>query len=306
MYSIAIHGGAGAIQKANITSEQEKMYHQGLRDAIDAGEVILKSNGSAVDAVAAAVCSLENNPIFNAGRGSVFTSKGDHEMDAAIMDGKHRNVGAVAGICGPQNPIKAAQLVLEKSPHVFFVSNQAEELCKTHNLPFKDKSYFHTDARWNALQEALRLKEEGKISDDPAVRHGTVGAVALDKAGNLAAATSTGGMTAKEPGRVGDSPVIGSGTFADNRTCAISATGHGEIFIRFTVGCEIDARMKYLGESLEKAANHVVMGELLENDGTGGIIAVDFDGNITMPFNSEGMYRAAVKEGESITTAIYK
>ncbi|TEW54312.1 isoaspartyl peptidase/L-asparaginase [Psychromonas sp. RZ22] len=304
-YALAIHGGAGTIDKSKMSPQLEKEYIKGLEDAIYAGEKILKNNGSAIDAVCAAVCVLEDHPLFNAGRGAVFTSNGTHEMDAALMDGKDQNVGAVAGAFGPKNPILLARKVMEETDHAFIIGDTLNDIANSHNLVIKPKEYFFTQQRWDALQETLKLKQEGKVSDDPAVRHGTVGAVALDEKGNVAAATSTGGMTGKLPGRVGDSPVIGGGTFASNQTCAVSATGYGEIFMRYTAAADVSSRMKFLNEDVQTAATHIVMEELLPNDGTGGLIAVDIYGNISMPFNSSGMYRASVSSKSDLVVAIF-
>ncbi|WP_174802610.1 isoaspartyl peptidase/L-asparaginase family protein [Martelella limonii] len=305
-YSLAVHGGAGTILKSNMTPEKEAAYHQGLRRALDAGEEILRDGGSALDAVTAAVCALEDEPLFNAGRGAVFTDQGEQEMDAAVMDGRDRRAGSVASIFGPKNPVRAARAVMEHTVHVTMTGPNALAIARKAGLEFADKDYFFTQARWDALQETLRLKKAGEDDGDPARRHGTVGAVARDVDGNLAAATSTGGWTGKAAGRIGDTPVIGAGTFADNATCAVSGTGHGEIFMRWTAASEIAARMRHAGESLEQAARHVVMVDLKENDGSGGVIAVDRDGNITLPFNSEGMYRGYVRSGEEPQTEIYR
>jgi len=304
-YTLAIHGGAGAIDKAKLTPELKLAYHQGLKKSLLAGQEILAKGGSAIDASCAAVCALEDNPLFNAGRGAVFTSDGTQEMDAAIMEGSHREAGTVAGLFGPKNPILAARAVMENSDHVFLIGQPAINLARKQCLPFAEKDYFYTQTRWDALQQTLQLKALGKVSDDPAVRHGTVGAVALDANGLLAAATSTGGMTGKAPGRVGDSPLIGCGTFADNNSCAVSATGHGEVFIRYTAAAEVSARMRYLGESVQQAAKHVVMTDLLPNDGTGGLIAIDRKGNIAMPFNCAGMYRGSVSSTSPMQVAIF-
>ncbi|WP_411572389.1 isoaspartyl peptidase/L-asparaginase family protein [Vibrio sp. TH_r3] len=304
-YALAIHGGAGTIDRAQLTPELEKQYIEGLQKAIEAGETILKNNGTAMDAVCASVCALEDHPLFNAGRGAVFTSDGTHEMDAAVMDGKDQNVGAIAGVCGPKNPILLARKVMEQTDHAFIIGDSLHDIAQSNQLVMKPSDYFFTQKRWDALQETLLLQKQGKVSDDPAVRHGTVGAVALDKDGNVAAATSTGGMTGKLPGRVGDSPVIGGGTFASNGTCAVSATGYGEIFMRFTAAADVSSRMRFLGEDLGSAATHVVMEELLPNDGTGGLIAVDNKGNISMPFNSSGMYRGSVSSKSDMMVAIF-
>lgn len=305
-FALAIHGGAGTIRRAKITAEQEAAYHAGLRQALEAGGDILRDGGSALDAVTAAVCALEDEPLFNAGRGAVFAANGLQEMDAAVMEGAGRRAGAVAGLRGPRNPVRAARAVMERTDHVLMIGEGAAEVARAAGLPFEDDRYFFTQGRWDALQRTLALRARGEVSADPAVRHGTVGAVALDRHGDLAAATSTGGMTGKAPGRVGDTPVIGAGTFADNETCAVSATGHGEIFIRYHAAAEIAARMRYRGDSLAKAAEHVVMRVLAPNDGSGGLVAVDRAGNIAMPFNSEGMYHGSLTEDGGPSTAIYR
>jgi len=304
-WALAVHGGAGTILRSRMTAEQEAAYHSALRRVLMAGQAVLRDGGLAIDAVTAAVVALEDEPLFNAGRGAVYTSAGQQEMDAAVMDGRNRQAGAVAGIFGPRNPVRVARLVMD-SPQVMMAGAPAVELARKAGLPFGDRDYFFTEARWTALQETLALHAAGKTETDPARRHGTVGAVALDLSGNLAAATSTGGMTAKPPGRVGDTPVIGAGTFADNATCAVSATGHGEIFIRWTAGAEIAARMRHAGQALEQAATAVVMEDLRPNGGSGGVIAVDRAGNIAMPFNCEGMYRGMVRRDEEARTFIYR
>ncbi len=305
-FSLAVHGGAGTVLKSTMTPELEAAYHAGLRRALEAGQAILAADGSAVDAVTAAVCALEDEPLFNAGRGAVFTSDGVQEMDAAIMEGTTRRAGAVGGIFGPRNPIRAARAVMEDTDHVFLIGPNALSVARTAGLPFEDAPYFFTQSRWDALQSTLTMRRNGVEDDDPARRHGTVGAVACDVHGTLAAATSTGGMTAKSPGRVGDTPLIGAGTFADNATCAVSGTGHGEVFIRFTAAAEIAARMRHAGQSLTDAADHVVNVDLAQNDGSGGVIAVDAKGTIAMPFNCEGMYRGMVTQDGDFRTLIYK
>lgn len=304
-YTLAVHGGAGVLPQARMTPDAEAEYRRALERILEAGEAVLRADGSALDAVSAAVCALEDEPLFNAGRGAVFTSAGEMEMDAAVMDGATRRAGAVAGIFGPLNPVLAARAVMERTEHVLMIGAGALAVAREAELAFGDRDHFFTEVRWEALQQTLKMAEAGTLDDDPARRHGTVGAVARDRAGHLAAATSTGGMTAKRPGRVGDSPIPGAGTFADDATCAISATGHGEIFIRWSVGHEIDARMRLAGESLDEAARHVVMEVLHANDGSGGLIAVDRDGRVTMPFNCEGMYRASVVENGERTIGIY-
>ncbi|CUH40929.1 Isoaspartyl peptidase precursor [Jannaschia seosinensis] len=305
-YALAVHGGAGTILKSKMTPELEAAYHAGLARALEAGQVILEEGGSALDAATAAVCVLEDEPLFNAGRGAVFTADGKQEMDAAVMSGADRRAGAVAGLFGPRNPIRAARAVMERTEHVMLIGENALRVARGAGLPFEEEAYFFTQGRWDALQETLEMRAKGEENDDPARRHGTVGAVARDRDGHLAAATSTGGMTAKSPGRVGDSPLIGAGTYADDATCAVSGTGHGEIFTRWTAAAEISARMRHLGESVEQAAEHVVMHDLAPNDGSGGVIAIDAAGHIAMPFNCEGMYRGAVGSDLELLTSIYR
>jgi L-asparaginase / beta-aspartyl-peptidase len=304
-FALAIHGGAGTILRSKMTPEREAAYHAGLRRALEAGRVVLADGGRALDAVSAAVMALEDEPLFNAGRGAVYTSAGKQEMDAAVMDGRDRSAGAVAGICGPRNPVLAARAVMEHSGHVILIGESALQFCRKQGLAFEEPSYFYTEQRWNALQETLAIRESGADDQDESRKHGTVGAVARDRHGNLAAATSTGGMTAKSPGRVGDSPVIGAGTWADNETCAISATGHGEIFIRYAAAHEIASRMRYAGQSLEEAARAVVINMLAPAGGSGGVIAVDQAGNVSLPFNCSGMYRGVVRGDGRLLTAIY-
>lgn len=304
-FTLAVHGGAGTILRSSMTPEREAAYHAGLRRALEAGRRVLADDGAAIDAVTAAVMALEDEPLFNAGRGAVYTSAGKQEMDAAIMDGRDHAAGAVAGICGPRNPILAARAVMEQSGHVFLIGESALEFCRRQGLAFEEPSYFYTDQRWNALQQTLAMRQSGADDQDESRKHGTVGAVARDRAGHLAAATSTGGMTAKAPGRVGDSPVIGAGTWADDETCAVSATGHGEIFIRYAACHEIASRMRHAGQALDTAARAVVMDVLAPVGGSGGLIAVDRNGEFSLPFNSSGMYRGVVTGDGVIRTAIY-
>lgn len=305
-YALAIHGGAGTINRATMSAEKEDAYHAGLRRALAAGYAILQRGGSALDAAVAAVIELEEEPLFNAGRGAVFNSDGKQEMDAAVMDGATSRAGAIAGICGPRNPVLAAKAVMEKSDHVFFSGEGAARFCKEAGLEHVDPKWFYTEARWNALQAELKRRAENAPDDgDESRKHGTVGAVACDAEGHVAAATSTGGMTAKMPGRVGDSPVIGAGTWADDKGCALSATGHGEFFIRHAVGHEVSARMRLAGQSLERAANELVMDILGPIGGSGGLVAIDTKGNIALPFNCSGMYRGYVREDGKVHTAIY-
>jgi isoaspartyl peptidase/L-asparaginase-like protein (Ntn-hydrolase superfamily) len=304
---LAIHGGAGTIRRDSLSPEQEDAYHQGLRTALRAGHLVLAAGGSALDAVTAAVMALEEDPLFNAGRGAVFTSAGEIEMDAAVMDGRDRRAGAIAGICGPRHPVLAARAVMERTEHVLLAGEGARRFCREAGLEHMDPSWFRTERRWEALQQELARRRQALPDDgDPARKHGTVGAVACDAAGSLAAATSTGGMTGKTPGRVGDCPVIGAGTWADNATCAVSGTGHGEIFIRYAAGHEIDARMRWAGQGLEQAAEDVVQALLAPAGGSGGLIAVDGQGNVSLPFNCEGMYRGVVGADGVLRTAIHR
>jgi L-asparaginase / beta-aspartyl-peptidase len=304
-YSIAIHGGAGVVSARLMTPAREAEYRAALERSLRVGEAVLAANGLALDAVTEAVCALEDEPLFNAGRGAVFTRDGSHEMDAAVMDGRDRRAGCVAGVLGPRNPIRLARCIMERTDHVLMIGEGALRIGRDAGIEEVSTDYFFTQHRYDALQETLRMEAEGTLDDDPARRHGTVGAVARDRSGALAAATSTGGMTAKHPGRVGDSPLIGAGTFADDRTCAISATGDGEAFIRLSVAHEIDARMRLVGETLAQAAEHVVKIGLAELNGSGGLIAVDAQGRISTPFNCEGMYRAWAGEGLERVVAIY-
>ena len=304
-YALAVHGGAGTIRRDALSPDRADAYHAGLRRALEAGGAVLARGGSALDAVCAAVCALEDDPLFNAGRGAVFTAAGTQEMDAAVMDGRDRRAGAVAGIVGPRNPVLAARAVMERTRHVLLMGSGALAVAREAGLPFEAAPYFFTQARWDALEAVRRLAAEGRVTDDPATRHGTVGAVARDAAGHLAAATSTGGMTGKAAGRVGDTPLVGAGTFAEDATCAVSGTGHGEVFVRWSAAAEIAARMRHRGEGVEAAARHVVMEDLAPNDGSGGVIAVDRAGRVAMPRNCEGMYRGWLQEGEGPRTAIH-
>ena len=298
---------------SNMTAEKEEAYKSALAEALTAGEDILKNGGSALDAVQAAVLIMEDSELFNAGKGAVFNSEGGHELDAAIMDGNTLKSGAIAGVGRIKNPVLLARTVMEKSRHVMLVGDGAEKFAEENGFEFVDPSYFDTDFRRHQLE---RAKAHGEAlileSDDDLMmpldekKFGTVGAVALDMDGNLAAATSTGGLTNKRWGRVGDTPIIGAGTYADNNSCAVSGTGAGEYFIRATVARSICALMEYKGLSLDEAAEQIVHGKLIELGGDGGIIAVDPMGNITMKFNTTGMYRGAVREGEEQVIRIYK
>ena len=257
-----------------------------------------RRRGSALDAVTEAVAKLEDDVLFNAGRGSVFTRAGTQEMDACIMDGAERRAGAVAGIFGPRNPVRAARAVMERSRHVLLIGEGALAFCRANGVAFCEPAYFHSEARWRELQNALQHPSR------EVPQYGTVGAVARDRRGNLAAATSTGGMTGKAPGRVGDTPIIGAGTYADNATCAVSATGHGEFFIRHAAAFAVAARLRYAGQSLDPAARAVI-DELMAAGGSGGVVAVDRDGALALPFSTAGMYRGYVRDGIAIHTAIY-
>jgi len=310
-YAIAIHGGAGTILKSTMTPEKELAYKNGLQDAIEAGESILKSGGSAFDAVETAIIKLENNPLFNAGKGAVFTNTGTHEMDASIMNGKDLMAGAVAGVQHVKNPISLARAVMEQSDHVLLTGNGAMEFAKKVNAPLENDDYFFVQLRYDQLQQAKQSNSmildhtDDKIENGEK-KFGTVGCVALDLKGNLAAGTSTGGMTNKKFGRVGDSSIIGAGTYANNNTCAISCTGHGELFIRSVVAYDISCLMEYKNLSLKDACDFVVMEKLVKIGGEGGLIALDAKGNIVLPFNSDGMYRASKKQNEELFIGIYK
>jgi beta-aspartyl-peptidase (threonine type) len=308
-FALAIHGGAGTFRRDQMSPARAALHHAGLGRALVAGRDILAAEGSALDAVAAAVVALEDDPLFNAGRGAVFTSAGTQQMDAAIMEGREHRAGAVAGIFGPKNPVLAARAVMEHSPHVLLIGEGALALCRALGLAFENRDYFYTAARWRSLRQTLARqtlarRARGTAEDDEARRHGTVGAVARDRQGNLAAATSTGGMTGTLPGRVGDSPIIGAGTYADNASCAVSATGHGEFFIRFGVAHEIAARLRHRGERLAEAAREVIDG-LGRIGGSGGLVAVGHDGELALPFTGSGMYRGYVKSDGIVYTAIY-
>lgn len=299
-FGIVIHGGAGTILKSSITPEKETEYISKLNEALNAGYKILEGGGKSLDAVEATIRIMEDSPLFNAGKGAVFTSKGTNELDAAVMDGNTLGAGAVAGLMHIKNPISLARLVMEKSPHVMMIANGAEEFAKENGIELVDQKYFFTQERWDALQRAKQAEEKLKE------KHGTVGAVALDKFGNLAAGTSTGGKTNKKYGRVGDSPIIGAGTYANNNTCAISATGDGEYFIRLGIARDISDLMAYKNLSLSDAANEVIMNKLTQIGGTGGVIGIDKNGNIAMPFNTEGMFRGNYLSGEKPVVKIYK
>jgi beta-aspartyl-peptidase (threonine type) len=308
-FGIAVHGGAGTILRSLMTPEKEALYIKGLQEAIDAGHKILISGGSSVDAVEAAVMVLENFPLFNAGKGAVFTNKGTHEMDASIMDGKTLEAGAVSGISNVQNPVALARLIKEKSGHVFLCGSEAETFAKLMQLPFQPDDYFYEEGRykqWQEVKDSDGYQLDHTVNSGEGKKFGTVGAVALDLHGNIAAATSTGGMTNKRFGRVGDSPMIGAGTYANNHTCAVSCTGHGEYFIRAVVAYDISCLMEYKGYTLKQACDYVVKDKLVKFGGEGGLIAIDTLGNIELPFNSEGMYRGYKKGDTDTVIKIYE
>jgi L-asparaginase / beta-aspartyl-peptidase len=304
MIGLAIHGGAGTLPRAEMNGEKERNYRSGLAEALEAGYAALQAGGTSLDAVTRAVVVLEDNPLFNAGRGSVFTFDGFNEMDAAIMDGSTLNAGAVCGVTHVRNPIELARSVMEDSEYVMLSGAGAEEFALSRGVALVPRSYFRTPERWAQL-ERIRGGDTG-LSALTISHVGTVGAVALDGRGRLAAATSTGGMTGKRYNRIGDSPIIGAGTYADDRSCAVSATGHGEIFIRAAVAHDICARMRFGGRKLSQAVREVVLEELTALHGEGGVIAIDRRGEISLEFNSEGMFRASRRDGEEAQIAIYR
>jgi beta-aspartyl-peptidase (threonine type) len=312
--ALAIHGGAGTIMQSQMTAEKEAAYKEVLHEALQRGYAVLKADGSSLDAVEIAVRLLEDSPLFNAGKGSVFTSGGGIELDASIMYGKDLSAGAVAGVSNIRNPIIAARAVMEKSGHVMLAGKGAEEFAQLYGIELADQDYFFTQERWNALvtlrdQDPTRTELDHGSGKIPAEKRdekfGTVGAVALDISGHLAAATSTGGMTNKKWGRVGDSPVIGAGTYA-NRICAVSCTGWGEYFLRLCVAKTVADLMEYKDFSLSRAANEMILKKLPELGGDGGLIAVDRLGNVALPFSTAGMYRGYVKNNGKMVVEIYK
>jgi beta-aspartyl-peptidase (threonine type) len=303
-YGLAIHGGAGTLPRAEAGGARELQYRAGLESALSLGFTILEAGGTSLDAISGAIMSLEDNPLFNAGRGAVFTAEGRNELDAAIMDGSTLAAGAVCGVLHIKNPIQLARAVMEHSEHVMLAGAGAEEFALSRGFALVPQDYFHTPERWKQLE---RIRAGDTSLSALTISHvGTVGAVALDREGRLAAGTSTGGMTGKRYQRIGDSPIIGAGTYADNRSCAVSATGHGEIFIRAAVAHDIGARMRFGGRSLSDAVREVVHGELKELQGEGGVIAIDAAGEISLEFNSEGMFRASRRRGEEAQVAIYR
>jgi L-asparaginase / beta-aspartyl-peptidase len=324
-FVLVIHGGAGTILKKNMTPEKEAAYREKLTEALQTGHDVLKNGGTSEDAVQAAIMVMEDSPLFNAGKGSVYTNKETNEMDAAFMDGKTLKAGAIAGVRTIKNPIVAARTVKDQSEHVMLVGEGAEQFAASKGVVIVDTTYFFDQNRLNQLRD-LKEKEKMILDHDsdggwvkpdsseiefnvdlnPEKKFGTVGAVALDQYGNLAAGTSTGGMTNKKFGRVGDAPIIGAGTYANNNTCAVSCTGHGEYFMRNVVAYDVSAMMEYKNVSLEEAAKEIVNVKLEKQDGRGGLIAVDAKGNFTMPFNTDGMYRGYVKSDGTIHVFIYK
>lgn len=314
--AIVMHGGAGTLLPENMTDEQERAYRDALRTALETGHDVLSEGGRSLDAVVAALQTMEDSPLFNAGKGAVFTSENSVELDASIMEGATRNAGAITGVRHVKNPITLARLVMEASPHVMMAGEGAEAFARERgNITFVPNEYFYTERRRRQAEEARdrdareergdtgRLEDERTPDDE---KLGTVGAVALDRDGTLAAGTTTGGTTNKRFGRVGDSPIIGAGTYADNATCGVSATGHGEYFIRAAVAHDIAARMKHGGRSLQDAAETVIMDELPAMGGTGGVVALDRAGNIAMPFNTPGMYRGYVDTEGRLVVRIYR
>jgi len=304
MFGLAIHGGAGTLPRAEMGGDRELNYRAGLAAAIEAGYAVLQARGTSLDAVTRAVMVLEDNPLFNAGYGSVFTLDGRNEMDASIMDGSTLKAGAVCGLTHIRNPIELARTVMEHSEYVMLSGAGAEEFALSRGFALVPRSYFYTPERWRQL-ERIRGGDAG-LSALTISHVGTVGAVALDAEGRLAAATSTGGMTGKRYSRIGDSPIIGAGTYADDRSCAVSATGHGEMFIRAAVAHDICSRMRFGSRTLREAVREVVFDELVKLQGEGGVIAIDAQGEIAMEFNSEGMFRASRRAGEEAEIAIYR
>jgi beta-aspartyl-peptidase (threonine type) len=306
-FAIAVHGGSGTIEKGEFSPDKENEIRAALEQAVRAGHGILAAGGSSLDAVTEAVTVLEDSPHFNAGRGAVFNAEGKNELDASIMEGAGLNAGAVAAVHNVRNPILLARRVMTDSAHVMLMGAGAESFARKQGIAFEDDGYFYTEYRWQQLQKAKASDQPDAtfLSETPDQWFSTVGAVALDRDGNLAAATSTGGMTNKQWGRVGDSPIIGAGTYADNRSCAVSATGHGEYFIRATVARDVCARVQYSGASLAEAARQVVQEQLTAMGGDGGVIAVDPQGNIALTFNTSGMYRASIDGRGKLYVAIF-
>jgi beta-aspartyl-peptidase (threonine type) len=320
-WALGVHGGAGVIERKDLSADQARAYRAAMARVAEAGGAVLQRGGSALDAVETAIRLLEDDPLFNAGRGAVFTADGRNELDAAIMEGRGLKAGAVAGVTRTRHPISLARAVMERSPHVFLVGEGADAFSRSQGLEQADPSYFFTERRWRSLEKALKAQglaiparpAGAPREPDPAAslahdegKHGTVGVVARDSHGDVAAGTSTGGTTAKRWGRVGDSPIIGAGTYASNRSCAVSATGSGEYFIRLTVAREVCALVEYKGLSLQAAVDQVVQKELVAMHGDGGVIAVAPDGRMAWSFNTSGMYRARLAEGQPLVVGIFK
>jgi beta-aspartyl-peptidase (threonine type) len=320
-WALAIHGGAGVIERESMTRENEAAYRAALSSALETGAKILRDGGSALDAVESTIRLMEDDPLFNAGRGAVFTAAGRNELDASIMDGSNLNAGAVAGLTRARHPITVARTVMQKSPHVMLAGEGADSFAKDQGLELVDPSFFFTERRWQELEETLRRrgepipprpagapKPQAAITRGPLDEHefGTVGVVALDSHGNLAAGTSTGGTTGKRWGRVGDSPIIGAGTYASNQSCAVSGTGVGEFFIRLTVAREICALVQYKHYSVQQASDEVVQNRLTALKGTGGVIVISPKGDVAWSFNASGMYRASTAAGRPARIAIFK
>lgn len=321
-WAIVIHGGAGVIERANMDEKTEAAYREAMAAALATGQRVLERGGSALDAVEATIKVMEDDPLFNAGRGAVFTAEGRNELDSAIMDGATMKAGSVAGVTRTRHPISLARAVMEKSPHVMLIGDGADQFGKIAGLEPVDPAFFFTERRWQQLEKTLNEQRlpiptrpinapsatksisQGPQPDDH--RFGTVGVVALDQKGDIAAGTSTGGMTAKRWNRVGDAPIIGAGTYADNRSCAVSATGSGEYFIRLTVARTICALVQYEGMSLQAAVDDVVQKQLPAINGDGGVIALTADGQLAWSFNTSGMYRARASAGSAPVIAIYK
>lgn len=313
--AIVIHGGAGTILPEDMTDKQERAYRDALRTALETGHDVLTEGGSSLDAIVAALETMEDSPLFNAGKGAVFTSENTVELDASIMEGETLNAGALTGVKHIKNPIRLARLIMDESPHVMMAGEGAESFAREYDIEFVSNEYFYTERRRRQAEEARERDTESGNSgadnrdsrgapDDE--KFGTVGAVALDQDGNIAAGTTTGGMTNKRFGRVGDSPIIAAGTYANNATCGVSATGHGEYFIRGAVAHDISARMMYGEQSLEEAAETVIMDKIPEMGGTGGVVALDREGNIAMPFNTPGMYRGYIDTEGNMVVRIYR
>lgn len=304
--AIVIHGGAGTILKKNMTPEMEAEYQAKLKEAAEAGYAVLQRGGTSLEAVETAIHILENSPLFNAGKGSVFTHEGKNEMDAAIMEGKNLNAGAIAGVTTVKNPISLAIKVMNHSPHVMLSGKGAEQFAKEQGLEIVDPSYFYTESRMKALERAKEREKDEGFWQNTDYKFGTVGCVAVDKFGDIVAGTSTGGMTNKRWNRIGDAPIIGAGTYANNLSCGVSGTGWGEYFIRATVAHDIAALVEYKGLSVQEAAHEVIYNKMAKLGGDGGVIVLDKEGNIAMEFNTAGMYRASVDKNGKLSVAIYK